>query len=568
MGNGGDVMDWKSWVGVVLAVPVLAWFGFYLYVPYNVPEIEPRPGEPGFESGPVVHILPTVNQRRMLLKVSFDHPLDQPPRLRVDEREVEGARTDSEGRFWSFDVTDLRPATTYELSLRTSAGDTLTDPWPLETYPAPDGEPQHFRMAIFTCPGGHPAHSWWFGLEPVSLEARRAMVDRMLGFEPDALVSLGDQIYFDQRYGLSATVLGQSRQSHAYAGTFDRAKPVLGTRNEDVLRRAVSPQVSYLYGTRLRSTPSFFLFDDHDYFEDDVAIEADYGFDWRMLFFGWRSPWYRGGVSFPADDFMLELARTYQQMYLPEFLPDANRPRDLPGSSTPDRPPGVSETYGTLRYGGLLEGLLYEGRRYVSLDGGEATLVHPEAEKWLQRRMSAEETDHVVNLTALPFGWTDGSWMEWYPDERGEAGDLTAEGDRYMWQSGWFDQHDRILEAASSMQHTRPLFIGGDHHDQAAGRILASGDRDFRDTPVVSLLTGALGGLRLKNPRLTDTDIVRPPEALTVEETVPPTDTNGFLILDFTPGRVKVRFFRWRYPQPVERIETMGPHRVMTLEVP
>ncbi len=561
-------MGWKSWVCLGLTALLLAWFGFYLYVPYNVPEIEPRTGEPGFESGPVVHILPTVNHRRMLLKTSFERPFERPPRLRVNDRHVEGMRTDSRGRFWSFDVPDLQPSTTYELSLRTSDGDTLTDPWSLKTYPAPDSEPDHVRLAVFTCPGGHPAHRWWFGLEPVSLEARRAMVKRMLAFDPDAMVSLGDQIYFDQHHGLSATVMGQSRQSRAYAGNFDRTKPVLGTENEKVLRRAVGPQVSHLYGVKARSTPSFFLLDDHDYFENDVAMEADYGFDWRLLLFGWRSPWYRGGVSFPADDFMLTLARTYQHMYLPEFLPDSNRPRDLPGGGAPDRPSGISETYGTLRYGQLLEGLLYEGRRYVTLDGKEATLVHPAAEKWLKRRLRGEETHHVVNLTALPFGWADGSWMEWYPDVRGEAGELTTARDKHRWQSGWFEQHNRILAAAGSMEHTRPLFIGGDHHDQAAGRILGSGHRDFTDTPVTSLLTGALGGMRLKNTWLADTEIVRPPDRLHVEEAFRPTDKNGFLIVDFTPDRVKVRFFRWSHPEPVERIETMEPHRVMTLPVP
>ena len=53
------------------------------------------------------------------------------------------------------------------------------------------------------------------------------------------------------------------------------------------------------------------------------------------------------------------LARATQLMYYPEFLPDAARPRGLPWSSAADRPDGVSETFGTIRYGRLAEILLY-----------------------------------------------------------------------------------------------------------------------------------------------------------------------------------------------------------------
>ncbi len=45
--------------------------------------------------------------------------------------------------------------------------------------------------------------------------------------------------------------------------------------------------------------------------------------------------------------------------------------------------------------------------------------------------------------------------MEWYPDVCCEDGKLTTKEEKYMWQSGWFEQHNRILKSASSMNHFR-----------------------------------------------------------------------------------------------------------------
>ena len=119
------------------------------------------------------------------------------------------------------------------------------------------------------------------------------------------------------------------------AGTFDRSAPVLGSDNETVLKRAAGPQIAPVYGTDFRSTPVFFMQDDHDYFDNDEATDEV--------------------VTFPPSYFMLQLARATQSMYYPEFLPDAARPLGLPWSSSGDRPWGVSESFGTLRYGRLAE---------------------------------------------------------------------------------------------------------------------------------------------------------------------------------------------------------------------
>lgn len=400
------------------------------------------------------------------------------------------------------------------------------------------------------------------------------------------MISTGDQIYYDLSYDKAAKVMGDSPRSRYHVGEFDQDMPVLGTKNEPVLKRAADPQIAYLYGTSCRSYPTFFLLDDHDYFENDTAMKSD-GFDIRLLLLAWRSPFTKGGISFPPNDFMLDAGRSVQKLYLPEFLPAPGLPKDLPGRQGPEgkpfatrlqtdyrptvqssrgRAPGVSECYGTLRYGKLLEALLYENRRYTTLNGPEAVMIHPEAEKWLIDRMNAEETRHVLNLPATVFGWSAGKWMEWYPDIRGKDGSLTTEIHKYKWQSGWFDQHNRLLKAASSMEHSCPLFICGDLHNQAEGWITGSGNLDFSDNPVVSICSGSLG----TGPRMWPSAFrgmkAEPPNAIEMDEKLPPLEKNGFVIVDVYPEKMNVRFYAWRQPEPVSAIDDLKAHHEVTLK--
>ena len=118
----------------------------------------------------------------------------------------------------------------------------------------------------------------------------------------------------------------------------------------------------------------------------------------------------------------------------------------MPGTGEPGRPAGVSQSYGTLRYGNLLEVLLYDNRRTGTMHGPTAVFVDPEVEKWLTARMQAPDTVHVVNAPGLPPGWTKGNWYEWYPD-RIENGKPTVATPKPYWQPGWLAQHDRLIEA-------------------------------------------------------------------------------------------------------------------------
>ncbi len=572
----------KLWI-IGLLIVVVAFWGLRTYLTVK-PVDYPINYDKNWNEGKLLHILPTVNHERFLIKTSFKEPLETVPVIEVGEQNFEGVMTDTEGRFWMFNAPGLLPDTEYELVVKSKDGEKLCAPWPLKTFPAPDAEPEHIRLLIYTGLGGHDVHREWFKTGPQPLSIRHRLLNKALSFKPDAVISTGDQIYYDLTYDKAAKVMGDSPRARYHVGEFDRNKPVLGTKNEPVLKRSADPQIAYLYGTVCRSYPTFFLMDDHDYFENDTAMETD-GFDIRLLLLAWRSPFTKGGISFPPDNFMLDAGRSVQKLYLPEFLPAPGRPKDLPGTQgeaasvgadlkgqyrpsvayDQGRAPSVSECYGTLRYGKLLEALLYESRRYTTLTGPDAVMIHPEAEKWLIKRMKDEETRHVLNLPATVFGWSAGKWMEWYPDIRGEDGSLTKEIEKYKWQSGWFAQHNRILTAAASMEHSFPLFICGDLHNQSEGWIYRSGELDLSDNPVVAMCSGSLGTGPRMWPSAFRGMVAEPPADIEMKEKLSPLEKNGFVIVDIYPEEMIVKFYAWRQPGPVSSIKDLKPHHEVTL---
>ena len=507
----------------------------------------PRPAvqRTGWNAGDLHHLLPTVNHNRILIKFSVRTPRSAPPRLRIagaaltapPRLRVAGAAfaarpAGTTGRFWAVDAAGLEPVTTYELSLEDDAAQPLCDPWPLSTFPAPSDRPERMRLLVYTCAGGRF----------LPMASKHRLLDRGLSFQPDALIAIGDHVYWDQR----RTRMGSTRAAIEFAGRFDRTMPVLGTPNEAVLTKVVSSQVAELYETRCRSLPVFFLQDDHDYFENDHADEEI--------------------VTFPPDPFMLRLGRASQWLYYPEFLPDAHRPPGLPGASAADRPEGVSESLGTLRYGRLLEVLLYDCRRFMSLQGPTATFVPPQAERWLLQRMAEGDTRHLINLPSTPVGWSAGKWGEWYPDILNDDGVLTASREKFMWQSGWRSQHDRLLEGASSMQRI-PFFVSGDLHSLAEGRIVRSGDLDLGTNPVVSVISGPLGTGRGGWPSTFRGTRGLPPNGLEVDEGLPCLEENGFVLIDVEPDGISVSYFRWNNRQDsLEAIDRLEPFRRTRLE--
>src|SRR6516164_634428 len=117
-----------------------------------------------------------------------------------------------------------------------------------------------------------------------------------------AMVAIGDQVYWDLLAPENGPKMGASPAGERIAGKFNRSALVLGSDNETVLKRAVEPQLIEVYGTDFRSTPVFFMQDDHDYFDNDEATDEV--------------------ITFPPPYFSLQLARATQSLFYPEFLPD------------------------------------------------------------------------------------------------------------------------------------------------------------------------------------------------------------------------------------------------------
>ena len=131
---------------------------------------------PAWDRGHVRHLLPTVNDTRILIKASFAHPLAGVPSLRVGTVTVRGRMNDTRGEFWQFHAGDLQPGRRYTLSLRASDGKPLCDRWELATFPTADARPDRFRVLFFTCAGGHDA------LEFLPAAIRNRLLRRALTF--------------------------------------------------------------------------------------------------------------------------------------------------------------------------------------------------------------------------------------------------------------------------------------------------------------------------------------------------------------------------------------------------
>jgi hypothetical protein len=496
------------------------------------------PTQSRWDPGIVRHLLPSVSDTRILLKASFEAPLSSAPRLRIGARDFQGRRNDTTGSFWQFFATGLDAGRAHELSLVGADGASLCEPWTLSTFPPPGARPERFRVLFFTCAGGPEGSYAGIGDRQGNLPTalRNRLLRRGLTFEPDAVVANGDHVYWDL-HSWSGSLTG-SLSERARQSDFDFSGSVFGTSNEAALHLAAGPQIVPVYGGDFRSTPVFFLQDDHDHWENDAA------------------------GAFPIAWFQLQLARATQQLYYPEFLPDATRPAGLPWSSMSDRG-DLSESFGTLRYGDLVEVLLYDVRRTMSL-GPTAAFVDPTVEEWLVRRTAAPGVRHLVHAPSNPMGWSAGKWGEWYPDvlDR-DAGRLTTSAPKPFWPEGWLRQHDRLVEAMSAMGERAPMVISGDLHAIGLGTMLRSGSLDLRQNPVTAVLSGPVGTSRAGFPSAVRGIGASPPAHLDLVEVEPPREQHGFTLVDFLDDRAVIRLFAWDVEsQPVEAIDGLEPYHV------
>ena len=501
------------------------------------------PAASGWDSGQLRHLVPTVSDNQMLIKASFARPLTAAPGLRVGATTIRGQMSDTAGELWQFRAVGLRPGQSYRLSLVAANGQSLCEPWDLSTFPAADATPDRFRVLFFTCAGGPDSPNLTSGNLPIAI--RNRLLRRGLSFQPQAAVANGDHVYWD----LHSPRVPRDRRNNTRLESFNRSALIFGTTNETVLKLAAGPQIVPLYGTDFRSTPLFFLQDDHDYFDNDEGTDEI--------------------VTFPPPWFQLELARATQRMYYPEFLPHATRPSGLPWGSMGDPQKGLSESWGTLRYGKLVEVLLYDVRRTMTLAGPSAVFLEPSVEQWLLARTASNDVTHLVHAPSNPPGWTAGKWMEWYPDVLDDAGKMTTATPKPYWQSGWMAQHDRLLTAISSMKGRVPFVISGDLHAVGMARIVRSGRQEFRANPVATVLSGPIGtgpGGWISAFRGTP---ALPPAHLDIQEDIKPIEQHSFTVVDFLPDKITLRFFKWDVKSDaVEKIDTLEPFRIVELPRP
>ncbi|MGH6770131.1 MAG: hypothetical protein ACRECO_14035 [Xanthobacteraceae bacterium] len=308
--------------------------------------------------------------------------------------------------------------------------------------------------------------------------------------------------------------------------------------------KAAAEQVAPLYRTLCRSTPVFFVQDDHDYFDNDIAND-------RL-------------ITFPPNNIMIRLARATQKLVYPEFLPDPNRPIGLAGSQEAEGRSDISSNYGTLRYGKLLEVLLYDNRRTGTMHGPTAVFVDAAVEAWLKARMSDRAVTHVVNAPGLPPGWTKGNWYEWYPD-RFIDGKASLAKPKPYWQPGWLAQHDRLMEAMHLMGGRIPLSISGDIHATGLGRMMRTGKLDMSRNPVVTIVPGTVGSMT-NYPSSSRGIGVQHPVHLDMVDAWTPVEENGFMVADFFKDKIDLAFYLWSHKrQTVADIQSLEPRHRVTL---
>lgn len=503
----------------------------------------PAAAETAWNAGQLAHVIPTGSHERFLIKTSFVEPLGAPPQLMVGGRSTPGARSDSGGRFWQFDLAGLAPATAYTLQIVDAAGRALCDPWPLQTFPAPDAPAGGLRILAYTCGGGYDGVKLGDKTLFLDMAARRRLLAKALSYRPDVVISNGDMIYWDMATALNKgkALADAAHTAWAKFGMLDFTQPMFGTGNEAILARIADYQIAGLYGASLRSIPSFFLTDDHDLFENDEGTPQL--------------------MTLPPTRPRVEAERAVRRLYYPEFLPDPNRSSQLDGSSASDRAPGLSEGFGTLRFGKLVEAVLYDTKRYVSLDGDRAGMVPARTEEWLLDRTAAEDTSHFIHIPSTPFGWSAGKLGEWYPDMAQKDGSLGTDPElpKPFWPSGWWLQHQRLIAAIAGQKRRIPLVLQGDLHVVGCGLMRRSEELDLSANPVNMVLTGPLGTGDIGYPSAYRGVKAQPSSRLKVDESMRPVEKNGFTIVDVTPERVALQLFSWRPPEPADAIDTLEP---------
>ena len=106
----------------------------------------------------------------------------------------------------------------------------------------------------------------------------------------------------------------------------------------------------------------------------------------------------------------------------------------------------------------------------MTLGNKNAVLISKQNEEWLSSRIKDSQVKHLAFIPSHPFGYTAGKWREWYPDvvaEEGATGtvsnellsatkgSLTTDVRKYLWQEGWFLQHQRLIKSIAKRKGSR-----------------------------------------------------------------------------------------------------------------
>jgi hypothetical protein len=434
------------------------------------------------------------------------------------------------------------------LRITDPGGAPLCDAWPLKTLPAPDAAPDRVRILAFTCAGGYDSEPFQGKTYFLDMAARRKLLARGMSYQPDVMIANGDHIYWDQATGMNKPTAQFIREKvwAKFGSALDLSVPMLHPKNAPIFTGVCDYQISGLYGTTLRSTPAFFLTDDHDNFENDE-------FDKQL-------------ATLPPDTYGTLGAETTQRMYYPEFLPDRNRPVWLPGGDKAGMPADTNMTFGTLRYGNLVETVLYDCRRYLDYKGDHAKVLPQWVEDWLIARTRAEDTAQFFHAPSLPFAYSSGKLGDWYPDLLDEkSGHLVMYREKPGWQRGWYGQHQRLLAAIAAQKTRAAVIVQGDFHASAIGAILRSGDLTLAQ-PVHVVTSGTLGTGDLAYPSSVRSVEAGASQLIGMEETLKPKEKNGFTVIDVTRDKITFTHFMWRPPQAIAEIDTMQP--ALVYEVP
>jgi hypothetical protein len=118
------------------------------------------------------------------------------------------------------------------------------------------------------------------------------------------------------------------------------------------------------------------------------------------------------------------------------------------------------------------------------------------------------------------------------------------------------------------MRRRIPLFMSGDLHAIAEGRIRRTGPIDLRANPVISILSGPIGTATDGWPSASRGTPALPPTRVEIDEGLKPIEENGFLIADFAPDKITARFFKWNAAMPDETIGRIEPFRSTEMLLP